>query len=83
MIFLLQSPTTPITVPQTGNTVRVPRVASIEYQDQVLKILVDGRVLRMFSDIVTLYFWTGFNRTRPFRGSAPFGTVFGGGTEMS
>lgn len=46
-------------------------------------IVEEDEILQNFSEIQTLFFWTGFNGTRVFHGNAPSGTVYGGGEIMN
>lgn len=41
--------------------------------------MVYGDTKRTFFNIDSLFFWTGFRGTTPFRENAPSGVVFGGG----
>ena len=71
----------PVYVRQVGNKLEVPRSANLVYRNQQLFVIQDNKVLRLFCGIKQLFFFTGFNGTRSFKGSArvPKDTIFGGG----
>ena len=59
----------------------LPLSATLEYWDDVLEVVQGRRVVRRIENIQRLFFWTGFNGTRVFTGSArvPEDEIFGGG----
>ena len=71
----------PAHLPQKGNRVSIPLSAVLLYSDKVLQVVQGGIVLRRICQVTRLIFWTGFNGTRIFTGSAPVpqGEIFGGG----
>ncbi len=65
-------------VPLVGNCLRLPREGSILYKNNVLKVEVNGLVVREFRSIRRLIFWTGFRGVRVFyRSTNEF--IFGSG----
>jgi hypothetical protein len=82
-LLVLQVPIN--SIPQKGNSLQVPLQAVLTYSNKVLKIKQGDRVLRKISGVERLVFWTGFNGTRAFVGSAPVPAeeIFGGGTLLA
>ena len=78
LLSYLQDPTP---IPQTGDSLLLPPSATLEYWDDILEVVQGRRVVRRIENIQRLFFWTGFNGTRVFIGSArvPDDEIFGGG----
>lgn len=71
----------PAPIPQTGSSLQVPQQATLAFRDEELTVVQQGKVLRRILRIGRLIFWTGFNGTRVFTGTAPvpIDEIFGGG----
>ena len=68
-------------IPQNGSEVNLPNGVCLTYRDRVLTVFQRDVPLRTFRNISRLFFWTSFNGTRVFEGSArvPADEIFGGG----
>ena len=73
----------PNSIPQKGDRFQVPRAAFLTYWEDVLRLVQGDQVLRYIPGIQRLLFWTGFNGTRVFEGTAlvPEDEIFGGGRD--
>lgn len=66
------------TVPLTGNSMYVPREASIRYRKNILRIL-HPTLARTYQNVKKVIFQTGYKGRKVFQRSAPRGALYGGG----
>ncbi len=65
-------------IPLIGNYLRLPREGSLQYKNNILRVVINGHVVREFRSIRRLIFWTGFSKVRVFSGSTDE-FIFGSG----